>query len=180
MILIDCLPVKVPLVFKSSRRVPPDRTDIHSYSETMSPAIRREAGRTRGPVRWRSLSPDGLPTGIRGMTPKSRLPSGTIPAAPAHGSSRFSGKNVGFRVPEGPLLFSDHSGLLELVGSRDRLPGRPVFAHFQTLLNCTVFSRLKRVFLRKNDLNKEFFRLLAPFPLPNFFGIRPGNLSVGE
>ena len=58
--------------------------------------------------------------------------------------------------------------------------GCPVFAHFLSLLNCTVFSRLNRVFSGNNGLNEESCRVLEPFPLPNFSGIRSRDFSVGE
>jgi len=54
----------------------------------------------------------------------------------------FQEKQSRFPAPEGTPLFSAHSGILAGIGSRDWLADWPVFAHFLTLLYCTVFSRL--------------------------------------
>ena len=48
------------------------------------------------------------------------------------------------------------------------------------LLYCTVFSRVKRVFFKNNDLNEKSSWVLAPFPLPNFSGFLSWDFSVGE
>jgi hypothetical protein len=92
----------------------------------------------------------------------------------------FQEKNVVFSVLKGTPVFFGRYGIPDGAGFPVILQDCPVFALFLCPLNCTVFSRLKRVFLGNNGLNKEFIRRLAPFPLPNFFGIWPGNLSVGE
>ena len=78
--------------------------------------------------------------------------SGDGPATSVKGSPCFSGKTGRFPAPERTPLFSGHSGRPESAGSRDRLQVVPVFAHFLTLLKSTVFSRLKRVFFKNNDL----------------------------
>jgi hypothetical protein len=94
--------------------------------------------------------------------------------------SRFQEKKRLFFGPAGTSLFSGHIGHQEnnLIGAGCRVAR--FFAHFLTRLFCTVFSRLNRVFSKNNDLNAEFPRALAPFPLPNFFGFGSSDFSVED
>jgi hypothetical protein len=107
----------------------------------------------------------------------------TLPAWTGHTDEQisvFSGKIRSFFSLAGtPLIFRPKwpSGLRQVPGLA---ADRPIFALFQSPPKCTVFSRLKQVFSGKNDLEEEFCRALAPFPLPKISGIPAIRFSVGE